>query len=91
MGSGGALGLAFGGSLAAFMGVWGASLVVGAFGLLGMVVLTRVSLRAWARRVDGAKLKAALGRAPAFAYRHTSAGRRPLCAPSGELGGGDAG
>ncbi len=63
MGSGGALGLAFGGSLAAFMGVWGASLVVGAFGLLGMVVLTRVSLRAWARRVDGAKLKAALGRA----------------------------
>ncbi|WP_419929194.1 DNA translocase FtsK [Candidatus Poriferisocius sp.] len=63
MGAGGALGLAFGGTLAAFMGVWGASLVVGAFGLLGMVVLTRVSLRAWARRVDGAKLKAALVRA----------------------------
>ena len=63
MGAGGALGLAFGGTLAAVMGVWGASLVVGAFGLLGMVVLTRVSLRAWARRVDGAKLKAALVRA----------------------------
>ena len=62
MGAGGALGLAFGGTLAAVMGVWGASLVVGAFGLLGSVVLTRVSLRAWARRVDGAKLKAALSR-----------------------------
>lgn len=60
MGSGGALGLAFGGTLAAVMGTWGASLVVGAFGLLGSVVLTRVSLRAWARKVDGAKLKAAL-------------------------------
>ena len=63
MGAGGALGLAFGGTLAAAMGVWGASLVVGAFGLLGMVVLTRVSLRAWARRVDGAKVKAAFSRA----------------------------
>lgn len=63
MGAGGALGLAFGGTLAALMGIWGASLVVGAFGLLGMVVLTRVSLRAWARRVDGAKVKAALARA----------------------------
>ncbi len=62
MGAGGALGLAFGGTLAAVMGVWGASLVLGAFGLLGMVVLTRVSLRAWARRVDGAKLKAAFSR-----------------------------
>ena len=62
MGAGGALGLAFGGTLAAVMGVWGACLVVGAFGLLGSVVLTRVSLRAWARRVDGAKLKAALSR-----------------------------
>lgn len=62
MGAGGALGLVFGGTLAAVMGVWGASLVVGAFGLLGMVVLTRVSLRAWARRVDGAKVKAAFFR-----------------------------
>ena len=60
MGAGGALGLVFGGTLAAVMGVWGASLVVGAFGLLGSVVLTRVSLRAWARKMDGAKLKAAL-------------------------------
>ena len=62
MGAGGALGLAFGGTLAAVMGVWGACLVVGAFGLLGSVVLTRVSLRAWARRVDGANVKAALSR-----------------------------
>ena len=62
MGAGGALGLAFGGTLAAVVGVWGASLVVGAFGLLGSVVLTRVSLRAWARRVDGTKIKAGLGR-----------------------------
>jgi len=61
MGAGGALGLAFGGSLAAVMGVWGASLVAGAFGLLGSVVLTRISLRTWARKLDGAKLKAALG------------------------------
>ena len=61
MGAGGALGLAFGGSLAAVMGVWGASLVLSAFGLLGSVVLTRISLRTWARKVDGAKLKAALG------------------------------
>jgi S-DNA-T family DNA segregation ATPase FtsK/SpoIIIE len=61
-GAGGALGLAVGGSLAAAMGGWGASLVMGALGLLGAVVLTRVSLRAWARRVDGAKLKAALAR-----------------------------
>ncbi|MCY3911518.1 MAG: DNA translocase FtsK [bacterium] len=60
MGAGGALGLAFGGTLAAVIGIWGASLVVGAFGLLGSVVLTRVSLRAWARKVDGAKLKVAL-------------------------------
>ena len=59
MGAGGALGLAFGGTLAAIMGVWGASLVVGAFGLLGSVILTRVSLRAWARKVNGAKLKTA--------------------------------
>jgi len=63
MGAGGALGLAFGGTLAAFAGVWGASLVVGAFGLLGSAVLTRMSLRAWARRVDGAKFKAGLVRA----------------------------
>ena len=61
MEAGGALGLAFGGTLAAVMGVWGAGLVVGAFGLLGSVLLTRVSLRAWARKVDGAKVKAALG------------------------------
>ena len=61
-GAGGALGLAVGGSLAAAMGGWGAGLVMGAFGLLGAVVLTRVSLRAWARRVDGAKLKAGLSR-----------------------------
>ena len=61
-GAGGALGLAVGGPLTAAMGGWGASLVMGAFGLLGAVVLTRVSLRAWARRVDGAKLKAALSR-----------------------------
>ena len=63
MGAGGALGLAFGGTLAGVLGVWGASLVAGAFGLLGTVVLTRVSLRAWARRVDGAKFKAGLARA----------------------------
>lgn len=63
MGAGGALGLAFGGTLAAVVGIWGASLVLGAFGLLGLVVLTRVSLRAWARRVDGAKIKAGLVRA----------------------------
>ena len=61
-GAGGALGLAIGGPLTAAMGGWGASLVMGALGLLGTVVLTRVSLRAWARRVDGAKLKAALSR-----------------------------
>ena len=61
-GAGGALGLAVGGPLTAAMGGWGASLVMSAFGLLGAVVLTRVSLRAWARRVDGAKLKAALSR-----------------------------
>ena len=61
-GAGGALGLAVGGSLTAAMGGWGASLVMGAFGLLGAVVLTRVSLRAWARKVDGAKVKAALSR-----------------------------
>ena len=61
-GAGGALGLAVGGSLAAAMGGWGAGLVMSAFGLLGAVVLTRVSLRAWARRVDGAKLKAGLSR-----------------------------
>ncbi|WP_420638479.1 DNA translocase FtsK 4TM domain-containing protein [Candidatus Poriferisocius sp.] len=62
MAAGGALGVAFGGTLAAVVGVWGAGLVVGAFGLLGMVVLTRVSLRAWARRVDGTKVKAGLHR-----------------------------
>ena len=61
-GAGGVLGLAIGGSLAAAMGGWGAGLAMSAFGLLGMVVLTRVSLRAWARRMDGARLKAALGR-----------------------------
>ena len=59
-GAGGALGLAIGGTLAAVMGGWGAGLVMSAFGLLGTVVLTRVSLRTWARRVDGAKLKAGL-------------------------------
>ncbi len=63
MGAGGALGLAFGGTLGAVVGIWGASLVLGAFGLLGSVVLTRVSLRAWVRRVDGAKIKAGLVRA----------------------------
>ncbi|MCY4036464.1 MAG: DNA translocase FtsK 4TM domain-containing protein [bacterium] len=62
MSAGGALGLVFGGTLAAVAGVWGASLVAGAFGLLGLVVLTRVSLRSWARRVDGAKLRAGLAR-----------------------------
>ena len=61
-GAGGVLGLAVGGSLAAAMGGWGAGLVLTALGLLGTVVLTRVSLRAWARRVDGAKLKARLTR-----------------------------
>ncbi|WP_419926726.1 DNA translocase FtsK [Candidatus Poriferisocius sp.] len=61
-GAGGALGLAAGGTLAAAMGEWGAGLVMGALGLLGAVVLTRVSLRTWARRIDGAKLKAGLGR-----------------------------
>ena len=60
--AGGALGWAFGNPLAALMGVWGASLVVGAFGLLGVVVLTRVSLRTWARKVDGAKVRAWAGR-----------------------------
>ena len=59
-GAGGVLGLAVGGALAAGMGPWGAGLTMTAFGLLGTVVLTRVSLRTWARRVDGAKLKAAL-------------------------------
>ena len=77
MGAGGALGLAFGGTLAAAMGVWGASLVAGAFGLLGMVVLTRVSLRAWARRVDGAKFKAGLVRA-----LHSITGTAPPPAPA---------
>ena len=62
-GAGGALGLAFGGTMGAVVGIWGASLVLGAFGLLGSVVLTRVSLRAWVRRVDGAKIKAGLVRA----------------------------
>ena len=76
MGAGGALGLAFGGTLAAVMGVWGASLVVGAFGLLGMVVLTRVSLRAWARRVDGAKVKAAF-----FRVLHSFTGTAPPPTP----------
>ena len=60
-GAGGVLGLAVGGALAAGMGPWGAGLTMTAFGLLGTVVLTRVSLRTWARRVDGTKLKAALG------------------------------
>ena len=83
MGSGGALGLAFGGTLAAFMGVWGASLVVGAFGLLGMVVLTRVSLRAWARRVDGAKLKAALVRA---LHSATGTANSPMPAEASSVG-----
>ena len=76
MGAGGALGLAFGGTLAAVMGVWGASLVASAFGLLGSVVLTRVSLRAWARRVDGAKFKAGLVRA-----LHLITGTAPAPAP----------
>ncbi|WP_419917752.1 DNA translocase FtsK 4TM domain-containing protein [Candidatus Poriferisocius sp.] len=61
-GAGGALGLAVGGVLVAAMGVWGAVLVMIATGLLGTVVLTRVSLRAWARRVDGTKLKAGFSR-----------------------------
>jgi len=73
MDAGGALGLAFGGTLAAVVGIWGASLVVGAFGLLGLVVLTRVSLRAWARRVDGAKIKASLSR-----MIHSLTGTAPL-------------
>ena len=83
MDSGGALGLAFGGTLAAVMGTWGASLVVGAFGLLGSVVLTRVSLRAWARRVDGAKIKVALGR---FLHLLTGADQPPP-APEDRHGG----
>ena len=71
--AGGALGLAFGGTLAAVAGVWGASLVMGAFGLLGTVVLTRVSLRAWARRVDGAKIRAGFSR-----MLHSLTGTAPL-------------
>ncbi len=73
MGAGGALGLVFGGTLVAIVGVWGASLVVGSFGLLGMVVLTRVSLRAWARRVDRDKLKAGLTQ-----FLHMLTGTDPL-------------
>lgn len=76
-GAGGALGLFFGGTLEAVAGVWGASLVAGAFGLLGSIVLTRVSLRAWARRVDGAKLKAGLKRA----FHSASGSAPPLASP----------
>ena len=88
MGSGGALGLAFGGTLAAVMGPWGASLVMGAFGLLGSVVLTRVSLRAWARRVDGAKIKAALGR---FLHVLTGADPPPPATEDPHGGSGEMG
>ena len=80
IGAGGALGLAFGGALDGVAGVWGASLTLSAFGLLGSVVLTRISLRAWARRVDGAKIKAGLVRA-----MHSLTGTSSPSVPDGEL------
>ena len=60
--AGGVLGWALGGSLGAGAGTWGAALVLSAVGLVGLVVLLQVSLRAWVQKVDLAKIRAWVGR-----------------------------
>ncbi len=56
--AGGVLGWVFGGSLVSGAGTWGAVLTVSAVGLVGLVILTQISLRAWAQKLEIAKIRA---------------------------------
>lgn len=55
--AGGVLGWTLGGLLVSGAGTWGAALVLSVVGMVGLVVLTQVSLRAWARTIEPAALR----------------------------------